>query len=67
MAGYSHRTWTCPFFTWDDMRSVHCEGGRLKFKDCTAANAFTGRYCAGGTGWKSCTVAKALLEYYDRT
>ena len=66
MSEHNHKTWSCPFFTWESERAVHCEGGRLRFKDFTSEAAFTRRYCEGITGWQSCSVAKALLEYYDR-
>ena len=75
MAGYSHQTWSCPFFTWDERLAVHCEGGRIRFPDWDARQAYTGQYCAceglltgfNANGWKRCTVARNLLRYYERT
>ena len=40
MAGYSHKTWACPFFRWDERLCVRCEGGCMSFPDrksCTVA------------------------------
>ena len=58
MAGYSHKTWACPFFRWDERLCVRCEGGCMNFPDREAANL---------QDWKSCTVAANLLKYYERT
>ena len=66
MAGYSHKTWSCPFFVWDERMAVHCEGGRLRFPDREAVNEYTDRFCAGDMGWKNCTVARNLLLFYER-
>lgn len=55
MAGYSHKKWACPFFTWDEKFKVHCEGGCMKFRDRKEA------------GWKDCTVAQSVENYYERT
>ncbi len=66
MAGYTHRTWTCPFFKWDEKYKVHCEGARLVFPDKETEWEYTGSYCAGKNGWKNCSVAESLLKYYDR-
>lgn len=65
---YWHKCWTCPFFAWDDMLRVHCEGGsRIAFPDKQAAREFMNTYCAGkGNGWKQCGIASALLRYYER-
>ena len=65
--GYSNKTWACPFFKWDEKRKVHCEGGGAGFQDRETYVEYTDRYCASVQGWKSCSLAVALLEYYDRT
>lgn len=64
--GWSNRTWTCPFFKWDERLCVHCEGGRVRFPDGRAAAAYTSRYCASANGWKLCTLAAGLTEFYER-
>ena len=61
---YSNKTFLCPFFTWDERTRVHCEGGRMSFKDRKAAMEYIDRYCAGE--WRGCTMAAALLRYYER-
>ena len=63
---YWHKAWTCPFFKWDDKQSVGCEGGKLRFHDKESAVEYMDAYCASPTCWKKCTVAAALLKYYDR-
>ena len=64
--GYSNKTFACPFFKWDERLCVHCEGGRVTFPDKAAAQEYIDRYCAA-QGWQACTVASALLRYYERT
>lgn len=65
---YSHRTWACPFFKWDERLCVHCEnGGRISLPDRQAAKEYMDRYCASATGWKDCSFASSLLRYYERT
>lgn len=67
-SGYSSKTWACPFLKWDEKRKVHCEGGCcVSFPDRKAYAEYTTRYCASLQGWKDCTIAAALLEYYERT
>ena len=61
---YWHKAWTCPFFTWDEMLTVGCEGGKLRFPDKESAVAYMDAHCAGD--WKRCSVASSLLKYYDR-
>lgn len=64
---YWHKAWTCPFFKWDDMKSVGCEGGKLCFHDKESAVEYMDKYCAGtGHSWERCSVAASLLKYYDR-
>ena len=64
---YWHRAWTCPFFKWDKQQLVGCEGGKLCFPDKESAIAYMDTYCAHDeNGWKKCSVAASLLEYYDR-
>lgn len=67
MAGYSHKNWCCPFFTWDERLAFHCEGGKLEFPDWESRAAYADAYCAHVKDWKSCTVAASLLAFYDRT
>lgn len=62
---YWHKAWTCPFFKWDDVQSVGCEGGKLRFPDKESAVEYMDAYCAGAA-WEQCSVAASLLNYYDR-
>lgn len=41
--GYSHRTWACPFYRWDERCKVHCEGGCVAFPDREAAAEYARR------------------------
>ena len=66
MAGYSHITWTCPFFTWDEKTTIHCEGGKIRFPDAQAKREYAKAYCARDGTWQECSVAAALMHYYDR-
>lgn len=63
---YWHKAWTCPFFKWDDQKSVGCEGGKLRFPDKQSAVEYMDAYCASTSGWKSCAVAATLLNFYER-
>lgn len=64
--GYSGRVWTCPFFHWDKRQEVHCEGGCVKFQKARTHLGYVERFCGKTSGWESCTLAKALLEQYER-
>ena len=64
---YWHKAWTCPFFRWDEQTVVGCEGGKLRFPDKESAVEYMDAFCASQTcDWKKCSVAAALLKYYDR-
>ena len=66
MAGYSHKTWACPFFKWDEKLRIHCEGGRLALPDQAALRDYAGRYCASADGWRQCSFAGVLLRHYEK-
>ena len=65
---YWHKPWQCPFFVWDEKRCVACEGGcRISFPDRDAAVSYMDGFCASREGgWKECSIAKMLNEFYDR-
>ena len=65
-AANRHRTWTCPFFKWDGINFISCEGGRVSFPDRTTAEYYMEAYCAALPGWQECTVAAALYAYYEQ-
>lgn len=64
--GYSNRTWACPFYTWDERKKIHCEGGCLSFRDREGLAEYANRHCGSTEGWKGCTLAQSLMSYYDR-
>ncbi len=65
-AGYSGRLWACPFFHWDERQGIHCEGGCITFQDERTYRGYAKQFCCGAKGWESCTVAKALVDQYER-
>lgn len=63
MAG--HRYCLCPFFQRTCKDAILCENKtRLNFKDAKGASDYYKNYCCGE--WKTCSVAKALNDYYER-
>ena len=64
--GYSHRTWACPFYRWDERCKVHCDGGCVAFPDRKAAAEYARRYCGAVDGWQACSIAQGLRQYYER-
>ena len=68
MADYWHKNWSCPFFLWSGRQRVSCEGGCVQmFPDVDTAQEFMNHYCAGKDGgWQTCSLAAALLGYYER-
>lgn len=58
-----NKTWACPFFKWDGRQEISCEGGRILFPNSDTGNTYMNCYCAGD--WKKCSVAEALLQYYE--
>lgn len=66
MNSFLNRTWVCPFYKYDERRSIHCEcGSRLNFPSMTAERAYVDKYCASLDGWKGCTLARCLNDHYD--
>lgn len=63
--GYYHYYWTCPYYKWDERRSVHCEGGRIGLPTNAAAREYFRTYCCDIAGWKRCTVARAISRHYE--
>lgn len=63
---YWHMYYICPFFHWDDVQRIGCEGKTvLQFPDRTSAQDFMKNYCASHH-WKDCSYARMLLDYYGR-
>ena len=66
MAGYSHLTWSYPYFAWDAKRVIKCEAGRITFPDYAAEKDYAMRFCASVEGWPSCSLAESMNRFYDR-
>ncbi len=62
---YHHLYWSCPYYRWDDKRSVHCEGGRIALPGGAAAREYYRSYCCDVAGWRRCTVARAISRHYE--
>lgn len=58
--------YSCPFFRWDEKLGVRCEGGRVRFPDGETRRLYIKSRCAHVPGWEHCTLAAALMGYYDR-
>jgi len=64
--GYSNRIWACPFFSWDERCTVHCEGGtRIRFAKVRTYTGYVSRFCCDVDSWDKCSVAAALIKQYD--
>lgn len=61
------KTYTCPFWKWERGVAMGCEGCRMNFPDDKAKRDFAERHCASLEGWKRCSIAGNLLEFYERT
>ena len=59
------KTIICPFWKWEQGDIAVCEGCRLTFPDQETRLEYVRRYC-GSSDWKRCSVAKGLLEFYDK-
>ena len=60
-----HKYWVCPFFKWDGRQEISCDAGRIRFPTKDSANAYMDGYCACNKNWQNCTLAAALLKYYE--
>ena len=64
--GYTHLAWKCPFYSYDERNCVHCEqGNRVKFKDIRTIRGYERKYCAS-MNYEKCSIARALLDEYER-
>lgn len=59
----------CPFWKWCDTPrlTLHCEGGLITFPDGDAKEFLECQYCASDQGWRRCSIARTLDDYYERT
>ena len=61
----------CPFWGSDLLdkkgeKKISCEHGMLIFYDRNAIEEYMNKYCSCLDGWKKCTLAASLNNYYDR-
>jgi len=61
-----HKYWACPFFKWDGKQEISCEAGRVRLPDADSANAYMNAFCADSSNWKRCSLAAALMDYYEK-
>jgi hypothetical protein len=60
------RAYQCPFFRWEDQLKIHCEGGVLRWPCYEAMQNYIDAFCACSPGWKNCTVAQNVNDFYER-
>lgn len=46
---------------------MSCECCRMMFPDNDTKRDYVRRYCASLEGWRKCSIARSLLEFYERT
>lgn len=61
----------CPFLIADLLdkkgeNKISCENGRLIFYNRETVKEYMDKYCACPDGWKKCTLASSLMQYYER-
>ena len=56
----------CPFFKREKKLILRCEGATLKFPDKEARSEFVLGCCANVYGWRKCSIAHCLENYYFR-
>ena len=60
----------CPFFKTNMLEKkgacrLSCEHGTLIFYSKQNVNDFLEKYCGEQSGWKDCSLAGSLMEYYE--
>ena len=60
------KTFSCPFYQWEEPLGVHCEGGCVRFPDKKTRTEFLDQYCSANPAWEKCSIASALQKYYER-
>ena len=67
MSDYWHKEWVCPFFMGATKKRIVCEGeSTFIFPDKDSATQYMDEYCSNINGYCKCTLADALLKYYER-
>ena len=60
MGSYSHKYWSCPYYSSDERLCLRCEGGRVRFETHEELADYADSYCADPRGWKECSLAQML-------
>lgn len=60
---YWHKPFECPFYLWNEKRTIGCEGGKIHIESKLAFMEFM-ETCE--TKWKSCPIAQALINDEER-
>ena len=66
MKGSGRIYWTCPYYRCDMNGTLRCEGGRLTLPDRESQREYILQYCASESGWRRCTVSRAVTRHYER-
>lgn len=63
MAGdYWHYAFACPFFDYDTVDTIGCEGGiKITIPDRQEFRHFARGYCCDAKDWGKCPIAKAIM------
>ena len=60
-ADYWHYAFACPFFDFDTVDTIGCEGGiTIRIPDKQEFRQFAKGYCCSVTEWDKCPIAKAI-------
>lgn len=67
LATFRSKNFTCPFYRRDTEKAVYGEACNIHAPTAEAMDGFVRKYCASdAASWRSCPIARMLLEYYDR-
>lgn len=45
---------------------ISCEHGKLNFYEKESARNYINKYCGSEYGWKECSLACSLMQYYEK-
>ena len=65
MGYYRNEVFACPYYLWESKSAVKCEGGTIRMPDGAAALDYFWTYCCDVSGWRRCTVARAISRHYE--
>ena len=68
MASFTHY---CPFIITDGLdkrgeKKLSCEHGKLTFYEKETMIDFMRKYCGHEYGWKHCSLARSLMQHYEK-